>query len=165
MELLKERWVPITGYEGRYEVSDHGRVKSVQRFRRGKSGSMVPIPEKVMRLQVKKRSASGRTLPYVEVRLRDGSPREVPCKVFLVHRLVAQAFVGELFEGAQVDHKDGEHQHNHWTNLRILTPQQHGLLHPCIQDKERYAQMQRAAQETVRALREAGKIKGRYRVE
>jgi len=53
MEMLTERWVPVHGYAGMYEVSDHGRVKSVQRYRRGKSGCMVPIPEKIMRLQPK----------------------------------------------------------------------------------------------------------------
>jgi hypothetical protein len=164
MELLSERWIPVVGYEGHYAVSDLGRVKSLARYRRGKSGSMVPLPEKLMKLQVKKRSAKGRTLPYVEVRLRDGSPRDVRGKCFLVHRLVAQAFVGELFEGAQVDHLDGDHQNNHWTNLRILSARDHGLLHPCIADPRKNALMQAAAQETIRALRAAGSIVGRHRV-
>lgn len=162
MEMLTERWVPVLGYEGRYEVSDSGRVKSVQRFRRGKSGCMVPIPEKIMRLQPKK-AKGNRTLPYIEVKLRDGSPRTEPCKSFLVHRLVAQAFVGELFEGAQVDHIDGDHQNNHWTNLRILSARDHGLLHPCVVDKARNAAMQAAAQAKIRARRESGEIVGRYR--
>lgn len=164
MEVLKERWAPIRGYDGLYAVSDHGRVKSLQRFRRGKSGSMVRVPERIMRLTRKKRRHNGRTLPYLEVKLRDGSPRTEPCKSFLVHRLVAQAFVGELFDGCHVDHKDGQHDNNHWTNLRILSAQQHGLLHPCIADPERNARFQQAAQDAVAAMREAGKIVGRYRV-
>lgn len=162
--MLTERWAPITGYEGRYEVSDHGRIRSMTRWRRGKSGCLVPVRGQIMRLQQKKRSANGRTLPYMEIRLRDGSPRDVRCKIFLVHRLVAQAFVGELFEGAQVDHIDGDHSNNHYTNLRILTPQQHGLLHPCIAQKARYQAFQAAAQAKVKALRESGKIIGRFRV-
>lgn len=164
MELLGERWVPIFGYEGYYEVSDHGRIKSVQRFRRGKSGSMVPMPEKIMRLRTKKRSVSGRTLPYVEVRLRNGAPRYVRCKAFLVHRLVAQAFVGELYEGAQVDHIDGDHQNNHWRNLRILSTRDHGRLHPCIVDIDRNKHMQNAAQMKIIELRTSGRIVGRKRV-
>jgi hypothetical protein len=147
-----------------YEVSDFGRMKSVQRFRRGRAGSLVPVPERIMTLTPKKRSADGRQLPYIEVRLRDGSPRDIRCKAFLVHRLVAQAFVGELFEGCHVDHIDGDYQNNHWTNLRILTAREHGLLHPCIVDKARNATMQAAAQAKVRAMRAAGELVGRHKV-
>jgi hypothetical protein len=164
MELLDERWVPIFGYEGHYEVSDYGRIKSVQRFRRGKSGSMVSMPEKIMRLHTKKRSASGRTLPYIEVRLRNGAPRHIRCRAFLVHRLVAQAFVGELYEGAQVDHIDGDHQNNYWGNLRILSVRDHGRLHPCIVDTGRNKHMQDAARTKIIELRASGKIVGRKRV-
>jgi hypothetical protein len=164
MELLTERWAPVRGYEGMYEVSDFGRMKSVQRFRRGRAGSLVPVPERIMTLTPKKRSADGRQLPYIEVRLRDGSPRDIRCKAFLVHRLVAQAFVGELFEGCHVDHIDGDYQNNHWTNLRILTAREHGLLHPCIVDKARNATMQAAAQAKVRAMRAAGELVGRHKV-
>lgn len=164
MELLNERWAPVLGYEGRYEVSDHGRIRSMTRWRRGKSGCLVPVQGRVMRLQQKKRSLSGRTLPYFEIRLRDGSPRDVRCKSFLVHRLVAQAFVGELFEGAQVDHVDGDHGNNHWTNLRILSAREHSLLHPCIVDSARAIAMQAAAQAKLSAMRRAGEIVGRHKV-
>lgn len=164
MELLNERWVPIQGYEGRYEVSDHGRVKSVARYRRGKSGAMVPMSERIMRLHTKKQNANGRTQPYQEVQLRDGSARNVNSRAFLVHRLVAQAFVGELFEGCHVDHIDGVHDNNHWTNLRILTAREHGLLHPCIVNKARYAAFQAAAQAKIAAMRQSGEIIGRYKV-
>jgi len=164
MELQVERWVPVHGYEGRYEVSDHGRVKSVRRFRRGKSGGMVPMPERIMRLRQRNRSANGRTLPYIEVRLRDGSPRDIRCKAFLVHRLVAQAFVGELFDGCHVDHMDGDHANNHYTNLRILTSREHGLLHPCLATSAAKQAFQAAAQAKIKSLRAEGRIVGRLRV-
>lgn len=152
MELLNERWAPVLGYEGRYEVSDHGRVRSLERWRRGKLGCLVPVPARMMRLQTKK-FKNNRTLPYIEVKLRDGSPRETPCKSFLVHRLVAQ-----------VDHKDGEHGNNHWTNLRVLSAREHALLHPCIATAEGRKVLQAAAQAKVRALRETGELVGRLRV-
>ena len=164
MELLNERWVPVLGYEGRYEVSNHGRVRSLPRYRRGKSGCMVPVAGRSMALSTKKRRDGGRTLPYQEIHLRDGSPREIKGKAFLVHRLVAQAFVGELFEGCNVDHIDGNHSNNHYSNLRILTAKEHGLLHPCIANTQRYAKMQAAAQAKIAAMRQAGEIVGRYRV-
>jgi len=163
--MLNERWLPVQGYEGRYEVSDHGRVRSLPRYRRGKSGCLVPVLGKIMALTTKKRKSNGRSLPYQEIRFRDGSSRDTPCRSFLVHRLVAQAFVGELFEGAQVDHIDGDHGNNHWTNLRILTAREHGLLHPCIADKARNAAMQASAQAKIASMRASGEIVGRKRVE
>lgn len=162
MGVLTERWVPIAGYEGRYEVSDHGRIRSMSRWRRGKSGCMVPVQGRMMRLREKKRTSSGRTLPYKEVQLCDGSKRTIPCKSFLVHRLVAQAFIGELFEGCHVDHIDGTHGNNHWSNLRILSALEHGRLHPCITSKERNQKMQEAAQNKIKIMRESGEIVGKY---
>lgn len=162
MEMLKERWAPILGYEGKYEISDYGRVRSLTRWRRGKSGAIVPVLGKIMRTQTKKESA--RTKPYIEIRLRDGSPRDVPCKSFLVHRLVAQAFIGELFDGAQVDHIDGDYSNNYWKNLRILSAREHGLLHPCVVDKAKHAAMVAAGHAKIAAMRQSGEIVGRKNV-
>jgi hypothetical protein len=47
-------WADIRGYEGRYQVSTLGRVKSLARMRRGKSGCEVPVPEIIMALTPKK---------------------------------------------------------------------------------------------------------------
>ena len=129
-----EMWVDIRNYEGRYQVSNMGRVKSLARVRRGKAGADVPVPEKIMALTTKK--DTGRTKPYVEIRLRDGGPRTKPCKAFLVHRLVADAFIKPLEKGEQVDHKNGIHGDNRVENLRVLHFVEHGRLHPLIQSGE-----------------------------
>ena len=162
--MLDEQWLPILGYEGRYEVSSHGRVRSLPRYRRGKSGCLVPVPGKVMVLHTKSRKNKGRSLPYQEVQLRDGAVRTVPSKAYLVHRLVAQAFVGELFKGCHVDHIDGVHGNNHYSNLRILSAKEHGLIHPCISDPLRRAKMQDAAQAKIAVMRRNGEIVGRINV-
>ncbi len=125
-----EMWADIQGYEGRYQVSTLGRVKSLARFRRGKAGALVPLPEMIMRLTPKK--DTGRTKPYVEVRLRDGSPRDIRSKSFLVHRLVAQAFIKPLEPNEQVDHRNGKHADNRVENLRVLHKTEHAKLHPTI---------------------------------
>jgi len=127
---VNEVWANIRNYEGRYQVSNLGRVKSLARVRRGRSGSEVPVPEKIMALTTKK--DNGRTKPYVEVRFRNGSVRTKPGKSFLVHRLVADAFIKPLEKNEQVDHRNGIHGDNRAENLRVMSYIEHGKLHPLI---------------------------------
>jgi hypothetical protein len=129
-----EMWADIRNYEGRYQVSNLGRVKSLARMRRGKSGCEVPVPEKIMALTAKK--DTGRTKPYVEVKFRNGGLRTERCKSFLVHRLVADAFIKPLEKGEQVDHRNGIHNDNRVENLRVLHYVEHGKVHPLIQSGE-----------------------------
>ena len=81
-----EIWKDIQGFEGFYQVSNLGRIKSLARMRRGKKGCEVPILEMVMKATRKK--DTGRTKPYEEIRLRKNQDRDVKSKCFLVHRLV-----------------------------------------------------------------------------
>jgi hypothetical protein len=125
-----EAWVDVRGYEGRYQISNIGRVKSLERFRRGKSNCLVPVPERIMQLRTL--NDNGRQRPYVEVRFRNGGLRTERCKAFLVHRLVADAFIKPLEQGEQVDHINGVHGDNRAINLRVLKMVEHARLHPCI---------------------------------
>jgi NUMOD4 motif/HNH endonuclease len=125
-----EMWADIRGYEGRYQVSTLGRVKSLARARRGKAGADVPMPERIMSLTPKK--DTGRTKPYVEVRFRNGGLRTERCKSFLVHRLVADAFIKRLEPGEQVDHINGVHGDNRAENLRVMKTVEHARLHPNV---------------------------------
>jgi hypothetical protein len=79
---------------------------------------------------------TGRTKPYIEVRFRNGGLRTERCKVFLVHRLVADAFIKPLEKGEQVDHKNGVHADNRVENLRVMHYIEHGRIHPLIQSGE-----------------------------
>lgn len=88
------------------------------------------MPERIMKLTPKR--DNGRTKPYVEVRFRDGGLRTERCKSFLVHRLVAAAFIKPLEPGEQVDHKNGLHADNRVENLRVLTWLDHAKLHPKV---------------------------------
>lgn len=91
-----EEWRPVLGYEGMYEVSDLGRVRSVER-RVPYKGGWRDLPGKVLRQTL----TSGTGYPKVALS-RDSSP-----KTHHVHRLVAIAFVEGMGPGMEVCHRDG----------------------------------------------------------
>lgn len=127
---VTEAWADIRGYEGRYQVSTLGRVKSLARFRRTKRGGQTWMPERIMKLHIK--AKTNRTLPYAEIRLRNGSARDVHSKAFLVHRLVADAFIKQLEPNEHVDHINGVHSDNRVENLRVMHYIEHGKIHPTV---------------------------------
>lgn len=101
-----ETWKPIRGYEGYYEVSDRGRVRSLDRTITNSLGRRQSFRGCMMSFLT---SSTG----YFTVGLkRDGS-----VKRFLVHRLVADAFCGSLRAGDVVRHLDGNKTNNHADNL------------------------------------------------
>lgn len=106
---MSELWLPVPGYEGFYEVSDQGRVRSVDRVIQTRKG---PSRRKgrVRRPHVHKQG-------YLELPLcRDGEQQ-----MFTVHRLVMLAFVGPRPEGMDICHGDGDKRNNSVSNLRYDT--------------------------------------------
>lgn len=101
---MNEIWKDIVGYEGLYQVSNLGRVKSLNYGKSGKEGLLKPKTRK-----------NG----YLEIGLR----KEKKSKYILVHRLVALAFVDGYEEGLVVNHIDENKQNNVWTNLEWVTSQ------------------------------------------
>lgn len=96
-----ERWVQITGYEGLYEVSDMGRVRSLKRA-----------------------TTSGRILKqckghggYSKVSLSRNNKR----KTYAVHRIVATAFVPMVNGKNEVNHINGDKRDNRADNLEWCT--------------------------------------------
>ena len=107
-ESTIETWRDVVGYEGVYEVSDHGRVRSVDRVVNGPKGQM-RIKGKVLRPSLSCR--------YGRVGLQKNALR----KQFFVHRLVAAAFIGPLPNEKQVNHIDGDKLNNQSANLEYVT--------------------------------------------
>lgn len=99
-----EFWKSIEGYEGFYEVSSQGRVRSVDRYVTcGKS--TLHLKAKVKKITVRK--------GYCVVTLnKDGE-----FKTYYVHRLVATAFLGHPNEKQDVNHKDENKLNNNVNNL------------------------------------------------
>lgn len=105
-----EEWRAIPGYEGLYEVSDLGRVKSLERMVQGRFG-LLRVPERIGYGSVHKSTG------YFRVGLsRDGG-----CEQIHVHRAVMLAFVGPLPEGMHTCHNNGDRADNRLANLRYDT--------------------------------------------
>ena len=102
-------WKDLPGYVGTYQVSDDGRVRSLDRVVVGRWGPTI-LKGRNLRLQPGRRgvlrvrlSVCGRAASH------------------LVHRLVLSAFVGPCPAGYEVCHADGNPANNQLTNLRYGT--------------------------------------------
>ena len=105
---MEEQWKDITGYEGIYQISNFGRVKSLARYTIQKHY----LEEKILN-QHENKKIDG----YMVVDLYKNGKR----KKFYVHRLVAQEFIGNILEGYEIDHKDINKKNNNVNNLKIVT--------------------------------------------
>lgn len=98
-----EIWKPVVGFEGLYEVSNLGRVKSLPR--RTTRGGLMTLDYHLT--------------GYVYVGLSDGK-RKKTCRV---HRLVLEAFTDyRSGRGLVIDHKDCDKTNNRLDNLEAVTP-------------------------------------------
>lgn len=102
-----EQWKDVKGYEGIYEVSDHGRVKT----KKGKTTHSVRHGERVWKERfLKQKTDRG---GYKRVTLW----KEKKPKTCLVHRLVADAFIENPHDEPMVNHKDVNPSNNKVENL------------------------------------------------
>lgn len=102
-----EIFKPIPGYEGYYEVSDRGTVRSVRRIIMRSNGARQTIRERVRKTYQKKSGHLSTSLS------KDGE-----IKAWDIHALVMRAFVSLPPEGMEVRHLDGNPRNNHLSNLR-----------------------------------------------
>lgn len=105
-----EHWKPIRGYEGIYEVSDCGRVKSLSEPKRTGTGVWCMSKERVKRLNQK---SDG----YLLVSLSKNNKT----RALYIHYLVLLEFVGLRPEGMECCHNNGIRNDNRLSNLRYGT--------------------------------------------
>jgi hypothetical protein len=101
------RWVAVPGWEGQYEVSDLGLVRSVDR---------VTTHGRKIKGQIL--AQSGRRGPYPVVGLYRGGKR---VESRTVHSIVAEAFLGPCPPGLEVRHLDGDSRNARADNLEYGT--------------------------------------------
>lgn len=111
ISVMSEIWSPVIGYEGWYEISNFGRVRSLARIVRGRWG---PVVRQGVLLSLQKANKR-----YSKVSLsKDGVMTQ-----HQVHRLVLLAFIGEAPDGFECDHVDFDINNNELTNLRWISKQ------------------------------------------
>lgn len=103
----KAIWKPIKGYEGSYEVSNLGQVRSVDRYTKGKNNIVNFFKGKILKLYKEKRG-------YIMV----GLWKNRKLKNCQVHRLVAQVFIDNIDNKSCVDHINTCKTNNRVWNLR-----------------------------------------------
>lgn len=105
LNSTEERWLPVVGYEGRYEVSDLGRVR-----RRGQR-RVWDGDWHVMETPIVPKG-------YSVISLTDVNGAR---KTHYVHAVVARSFIGTIPDKHTVNHKNGVKNDNRLVNLEIVT--------------------------------------------
>lgn len=99
---MEEIWKDVVGYEGLYQVSNLGNIKSLNYNRTGEERILKPRTDK-----------DG----YLQVNLYNNKK----LKTFKIHRLVAKAFIPNPDNKPEVNHKDEDKTNNCLTNLEWMT--------------------------------------------
>lgn len=108
--MINEIWKDVPGYEGLYQVSNLGEVRSLPRYEKDKNNKLYKRKGVILK-------QSKTTTGYWKVELCKNGTR----KSLKVHRLVALAFIVNTFNKPFINHKDGNPLNNIVDNLEWCT--------------------------------------------
>lgn len=116
MEIVAEEWRSAVGYEGFYEVSSLGNVRSLDRLVPAKVGNGRQYWGTRLH-RGKELTPTGHRKHYLKIEASIENRQHT----VLVHRMVADAFLGPRPEGCEVNHIDGNKHNNAAENLEYVT--------------------------------------------
>jgi hypothetical protein len=108
--MENEIWKSIKDYEGIYEVSNLGNIKSIERLLPHFCGGKRILKERILKIKTNKYG-------YCSVCLSKNNN----CKSFLLHRLVIDSFIKNDENKPQVNHIDGNKSNNNINNLEWVS--------------------------------------------
>lgn len=108
-KYINEIWKNIPGYEGLYQVSTSGRIKSLKRYRTTKSGGVCEVKERILSSRVCNK--------YYYITLHKNGVMTT----YQVHTLVAKTFIPNPLNYPCVNHKDENKLNNSVENLEWCT--------------------------------------------
>lgn len=131
---MMEKWKDIKGYEGYYQISNKGRVKSLNRIVYKKNGRKHTWKERILNHYISKTG-------YCFIKLRVNN--EV--SGFSIHRLVLSHFTKNIKNKPCINHKDGDKLNNISSNLEWCTYSENhkhayklGLMKPAMKGRTGY---------------------------
>ena len=112
-DLEGEEWRDVVGYEGRYKVSDYGRVVSLGRVVKRSDGKPYSHSECIMRHRINHWGYH-----IVPLSIKNGANKQ---RRYMLHRIVAMSFIPNPQHYPQINHIDGNKNNNSPSNLEWCT--------------------------------------------
>lgn len=105
--MNNEIWKPVVGYEGRYEISDKGNVKRLERVETDSLGRVVKYKEKLLKVKISKQTG----YPCINL------SKNGVVKTLTIHTLIADAFIPNPDNLPCINHIDEDRTNSTLDNL------------------------------------------------
>lgn len=148
---MNEVWKDIEEFEGYYQISNIGEVKSLERIVKNGLNSTRIVKERILKQTMG-------TNGYLSV----GLHKHQKCKKYEIHRLVAIAFISNPDNKSQVNHKDGIKTNNFDFNFEWVTHKEnadHAVLNNLVNNKGSNHGNAKLVEEDIVEIRELYKSK------